>query len=199
MIARQLRGLTEEKQYVVPNVVHQTYDYHRPNFFMYMSLKCVQYYLKPSKHKLWVNDEGRFRRGHWEHWLGTAKEGTWEADLVSLLTTGPIETKFITFPSHPPGNQSIHVSNKAHKSDFLRFKILQEEGGIYIDTDAFPFRSMDELRIHEFTISYDNVVNPDNRAVDRFRLNNGVMLSSPKAQFLRVWEGTYTNFDPSQF
>lgn len=81
----------------------------------------------------------------------------------------------------------------------MRFKILQEEGGIYLDTDAFPFRNMDELRRHEFTISYDNVVNSDKRAVDRFRFNNGVMLSAPKARFLRVWEKTYFNFDPSQF
>ena len=191
--------LLRVRAYVVPNIVHQTYDYQRPSYFMFLSLKCVQFYLKPDKHILWVNDEGRFRKGHWDHWQISAKKGSWEAELVSMLHSGSIESKFITFPSHPPGNESIHVSNKAHRSDFLRFKILQDQGGIYIDTDAFPLKSMDDLRSHNFTIAFDNVVNPDKRAPDRLRLNNGVMLATRHARFLKIWEQTYWNFDPSVF
>jgi hypothetical protein len=51
-----------KENYVVPNIVHQVYDYKSPNFFLYMSIVCVQYFMKPTNHILWVNDEGRYRK-----------------------------------------------------------------------------------------------------------------------------------------
>ena len=65
------------------------------------------------------------------------------------------------------------------------------------DTDSFPTRSLDDLRIHNFTISYDNIINPDHSAPKR--LNNGVLLSSPGAAFLQHWSRTYASFNPSSW
>ena len=62
------------------------------------------------------------------------------------------------------------------------------------DTDSFPTRSLDGLREHNFTISYDNIINPDQTAPKR--LNNGVLLSSPGAAFLQHWSRTYATFNP---
>lgn len=47
---------------VVPNIVHQIYDYQSPNLFLYLSLKCVQQFLRPDKHYLIINNEGKYRR-----------------------------------------------------------------------------------------------------------------------------------------
>jgi hypothetical protein len=120
--------------HVVPNIVHQIYDYQAPNFFLFLSLLCVQRFIKPTRHVLWVNDEGRFRKGHWDSWLNNAgeidKSSTWEGLFSKLLKNGTIEAKFITFPTHPPGNESIFVANKAHRSDFVRMTALTESGGI---------------------------------------------------------------------
>ena len=189
--------LNAEQYYVVPNIVHQTYDYQSPNFFMYMSIKCVQYFIKPLRHVLWVNDEGKYRKNHWESWQSKTVEGTWEHDFVGLLKSGKIETVPLTYPMHPPGNESVFVSNKAHRSDFVRMSVLLKEGGVYLDTDAFPTKSLDELRIHNFTLAFDNIVNPDKNAPKR--LNNGVIFSVPNAPFLRIWTSTYSSFDPSSW
>jgi hypothetical protein len=188
------RRRDEDLKVVVPNIVHQIYDYKSPNFFMYLSLMCVQRYLKPDHHYLWVNDAGRFRKGDWENWQYSAKPGSWEADLAELIKNKSIEPMLKSFPISPPGNSSLYATNKAHISDFVRLEALKEYGGIYLDTDAFPIRSMDSLRIHDFTMSYDNIVNPDTHAPKRFC--NGVFLSSPASLYLAKWTAAYANFDP---
>jgi len=189
---------------VVPNVVHQIYDYQSPNFFMFLSLQCTQHFLKPDKHLLWVNDEGRYRMQHWNSWLDQASKQLsknpppWEARFAEQIKQGKIEPKFLTFPAHPPGNESIFVSNKAHRSDFVRLSALIKEGGVYLDTDVFPTSSqLHTLRIFNFTIAYDNVINPNKLAPKR--MNNGVLLASPGAPFLRLWSSAYASFDPNSW
>ena len=71
------------------------------------------------------------------------------------------------------------------------------QGGIYLDTDAFPVKQLDSLRIHEFTMAFDNIVNPDERAPKR--LNNGVIFSTPTAEYLTYWIKEYVNFDPTSW
>ena len=90
---------------IVPDIVHQIYDYQSPNFFMYLSLMSVHRYIKPSKHILWVNDEGKYRKGHWESWQNSALNSplSWEANLTAMIKINTIEAKLITFPFSPPG------------------------------------------------------------------------------------------------
>lgn len=183
--------------YVVPNVVHQTYDYQSPNFFMYLSLKCVQQFLKPDRHLLWVNVEGKHRANQWEFWQSKVRPGSWEHDLTQLFGRNKIEVKTVTFPLHPPGNTSIFAQNKAHRSDFQRMNVLFEQGGIYLDTDAFATSSLQALRVHDFTLSFDNIVNPEN--TKPLRLNNGVLLSAPNSTYLKLWMDEYRHFNPASF
>jgi len=177
--------------------VHQTYDYQAPSFFLYLSILCAQHFIKPTKHFLWVNDEGRYRKSHWEGWQNRAKDGSWEADLAKLIKTGVVEVKTLTYPLHPPGNENVSAQNHAHRSDFVRMQVLMQMGGIYLDTDAFALASLDELRTHAFVMSFDNIINPIKDSPKR--LNNGVMLSSANASFLRLWQRTYATFDPSSW
>jgi len=184
---------------VVPNIVHQMYDYQSPSYFLYLSIMTAQHFLKPTKHILWVNTEGRFRPEHWRSWQANAQPNSWEHDFAQLLKSGKIEAKMVVFPAHPPGNSSTNVQNKAHRSDFLRMEALRDYGGIYIDTDVFVLRSLDPLRVHDFTMGFDNVVNRDQHAGNARRLINGVMLSVPNAKFLQVWSSMYATFDPSSW
>lgn len=66
-----------------------------------------------------------------------------------------------------------------------------------MDTDVFGLKSLDSLRTHEFTMAFDNIVNPDEKAPKR--LNNGVILSSPTSQFLKKWVLEYVTFDPTSW
>eukprot|EP01038_Epipyxis_sp_PR26KG_P016845 gene16845-23076_t len=185
--------------FLVPNIVHQTYDYPSPNFFFYLSLLCVKQYIKPEKHILWVNDEGKYRKNQFEHWQTKAKNNinSWEYNLTIMIQSKQIEVIMHTFPFHPPYNNSIFAPNKAHRSDFVRMIALYEQGGIYLDTDAFAFNDMKELRVHNFTLSFDNIVNLDDKAPKR--LNNGVILSSPSSLFLKLWMKEYNHFNPNSF
>lgn len=189
-----------KEDYVVPNIVHQTYDYQAPNFFFFLSILSVQRFLRPDKHILWVNDEGRFRRAHWESWQRRADPSSWESVLAEMLRNGSVEARLVLFPLHPPDNSSVFASNKAHRSDLMRMQALYEQGGIYLDTDAFalPHRPLHDLRVHDFVLSFDNLVNHDHLAPKR--MNNGVLLSSPRATFLRLWREAYSSsFNPSSF
>jgi hypothetical protein len=145
--------------------------------------------MKPDRHILWVNDEGKYRRMQWEGWQSKAKSNSWEEQFSDLIKSEKIEVKFFTFPTTPPGNNSIYVTNRAHKSDFLRMDFLKTMGGIYLDTDVFPLRDLDPLRNFTFTVGFDNNVNPDEKAPKK--VNNGVLLSSPNSTFLNLWIERY--------
>ena len=81
----------------------------------------------------------------------------------------------------------------------MRMEALRDYGGMYLDTDVITLRSLDPLRIHDFSIGFDNVVHPDQSSPDSRRCNNGVLLSVPNATFLRLWSNQYNTFNPSQF
>lgn len=188
---------------LIPDIVHQIYDYNSPNFFLYLSLQCVQTYMRPAQHIVWINSEGRQRKQQWHNWLdkhsSISTQYTWEANFTSLFNSGKVEARFIVFPSTPPGNDSVYVSNKAHRSDFMRMQLLQSFGGVYLDTDAFVTSyDIHLLREHEFVLGFDNIVFPKEDRVPH-KLNNGVILSMPNASFLELWRNRYRSFDPSQW
>ncbi len=182
---------------VVPNIVHQTYDYKAPSFFMYLSLLCVQRFIKPEKHYLIVNDEGNERKQDWENWQQKAKEGSWEFNLTTLIKEKKLKIKFLSFPISPPGNESLFAKNKAHQSDFVRLLALQSIGGIYLDTDAFAINNFESLRIHNFSIPFDNSLSNNPHATKR--CNNGVLLAAPQSKFLQLWTKEYAHFHPNEF
>lgn len=51
--------------------------------------------------------------------------------------------------------------------------------------------------MHEFTMTYDNIVNPDTSAPKR--LNNGIIISTTNSTFLHKWITEYSQFDPSSW
>ena len=180
-------------EYLIPNIVHHTYDYHRPSHFLYMSILCAQHFQKPDRHILWVNGEGHHRE-YWESWLSEAskrKAQPWEREFAQLINNGTVEAKLVVYPVHPPGMNSTYVVDKTHRSDFQRFDVLREMGGIYVDGDAFLTKSVDELRRFRFVVSGDNVVAQNLKASNARRLNSGILLSEPRAAFFNAWEKHY--------
>jgi hypothetical protein len=62
--------------------------------------------------------------GHWHSWQQRATTGSWEFNLTQLIKSKQLEVKFLTFPLSPPGNDSVHAKNHAHRSDFVRMTAL---------------------------------------------------------------------------
>jgi hypothetical protein len=180
-----VKGVVEESPLnVVPNVVHQIYDYQSPNFFFYLSLLSVQTFLRPKQHILYVNDEGRYRKGHWDSWLSRARESSTShtqsktriesnvtmlnihnpsvvdytsflTHFASLIDSKAIDVRMLTFPAYPFGNTTHYAANKAHRSDFLRMEVLRDRGGIYLDTDVFIHPSTSKFVVTNLALTGD--------------------------------------------
>ena len=164
---------TDDGDYLIPNIVHQTYDYKKPSHFFYMSLLSVQHFQKPDKHFLWVNSEGH-HADLWQQWQDEAlsKEAwSWEKEFAEFIKNGTIEAKLVVYPSHPP-NMTMHVTDKVHRSDFLRMNVLRDYGGIYIDGDVLILKPVEELRRFHFITTGDNHVNPDKYVVHLYSLES---------------------------
>ncbi|KAL8407385.1 hypothetical protein RB594_006282 [Gaeumannomyces avenae] len=77
----------------------------------------------------------------------------------------------------------------AHMADVLRLTVLLEEGGIYLDADAFVLRPFDTLLkgARDVVMGHEGGV--------RMGLTNAVILSKAGAPFIKRWLGMYTSFD----
>ncbi|KAG8458255.1 hypothetical protein KFE25_001547 [Diacronema lutheri] len=114
---------------------------------------------------------------------------TW--DCARMLATvrvhgPPSAAELAALPGVPRGSlRSIH------RSDILRTLLLYEEGGIYLDADAFALGPLGELRRYEFTMPYDGTSHMTSK------LNNGIMLGAPRARFCAVLLRSYARWDGS--
>ncbi|KAJ1633417.1 hypothetical protein T492DRAFT_547599 [Pavlovales sp. CCMP2436] len=78
-----------------------------------------------------------------------------------------------------------------HRSDLLRARVLLEVGGIYLDSDTYAMAPLGELRHFEFSMAYEG---------SRFssgKLNNGLMLGSPRSRFAQILHASYAQWDGS--
>ena len=78
----------------------------------------------------------------------------------------------------------IPIKKVEHQADIFRMRILLEEGGIYLDTDVFMIKPLDELLIHDFVMGIENGMG----------LCNGVILSEKNSVFMKTW---YDSYHPS--
>jgi len=78
----------------------------------------------------------------------------------------------------------IPLKRVEHQADIFRMLTLLKYGGIYLDTDVFIIRPLDELLDHDFVMGIENGMG----------LCNGVILSEPNSIFMQEW---YMAYDPS--
>lgn len=153
----------------VPSIVHYVWFLKREmNFYHFLSFVSALRYIKPCL--LLV---------HGDEPLGLY----WEYIMV-------IANNVINVEMDPP----LTIHNKSigrieHKADVARLLILQEYGGIYVDTDEIILRSLDSLLKFPFTLSHEF----DNN------LANGLILSSPNATFIYHWLDGYETFNNDQW
>ena len=142
-LIRKSYEYSQEKQDISPNwevlrtlyeknYTSQTYLSHTPE--QKIPKKIHQIWLGgnfPKQYKQWAKSWLKFNRG-WEYTLWTENN---IRDIV--LTKG--EKK--TYRS---------IKNVAQKSDFLRYHILNQFGGVYVDTDFECLKSFDDLLYLDF-------------------------------------------------
>nr|XP_006816115.1 PREDICTED: uncharacterized protein LOC102801973 [Saccoglossus kowalevskii] len=82
-------------------------------------------------------------------------------------------------------NQKLNAFLPEHAADVARLEILQELGGVYLDTDVVVVNSLETLRHYEFVIGQPA----------SYILNNGMMVATKNSRFLRLFYESYQNYN----
>lgn len=153
----------------VPSIVHYVWFLKREmNFYHFLSFISALRYIKPCL--LLV---------HGDEPLGLY----WR--YIVVIANNVIHVKL-----DPPStihNKTIGLIE--HKADVARLRIVQEYGGIYLDTDEIILRPFDNLMNFTFTLCHEMDSN----------LANGVILSTPNATFISHWLNGYKTYYSGQW
>ncbi|CAJ2510414.1 Uu.00g051170.m01.CDS01 [Anthostomella pinea] len=104
----------------------------------------------------------------------------------------------VTLEYHSPEEMAALKSSPgatwqaAHISDILRLKLLQEQGGIYLDMDAYGLRPFTDL------LKSPRGMIMGHEGGDRGGLCNAIMVARQNSTFIDRWFGEYNNVDLSK-
>ena len=162
----------------IPRIVHFTWGLKGDgefNFALYLAIRAALMSIQPVVVKL--------------HYTTIARDNTWFRKLepnITLVYHDP--AKYLDAAGFGAGG---HRKNwdVAHIADILRLQILQTEGGIYLDSDAYALRSFDTV----LQGARDTVM--AHEGGNRFGLANAVIVSKKGAQFINRWLDAYFEFD----
>ncbi|XP_041357603.1 uncharacterized protein LOC121374564 [Gigantopelta aegis] len=153
---------------VIPNIVHFTwYGSKRKNIFRFhhlISVLSAHRFIKPSVIYFWC-------------------ESVPEGDYFKEARTKVPELKLV-YRLPPTEIYGQRVAVAEHVTDVVRLEALMEYGGIYFDLDAVAVKSPDDLLHYETVMGWES---PSG-------LCNGIILSSPWANFLKIWHREYYSF-----
>lgn len=110
-------------------------------------------------------------------------------------------------------NMSTRCPHLSHRSDIVRLQVLEEYGGVYIDHDTLVLRSLKPLYHQDFVLgregvvsvvvvvhghSYCHQVTPCSSGAKSY-LNNGIIVSRPKAPFAMRLVSQYAGYNTSSW
>ncbi|ETS76176.1 hypothetical protein PFICI_11563 [Pestalotiopsis fici W106-1] len=166
----------------IPNRVHFIYGlsnpYQKPgagtfDFLCYLAVRSAIIALRPEKVSL--------------HYTYISEPPSPDANASPL--TNPWIKRLeddITLVHHAPEEQAAHVS------DILRLKLLQSEGGVYLDMDSFALRSFTKIlkSPRGIVLGYEGG--------NRYGLCNAIMAAHPNSTFVERWLDMYGGQDLSR-
>ncbi|KAJ2961713.1 hypothetical protein NQZ79_g3029 [Umbelopsis isabellina] len=166
----QLPTVTQTK---IPKIVHFIILQDKPDteltMVAYLAVKSAHEMLKPDKIML--------------HYHNLPK-GKWMDLVRPLITLREVEI--------PKEIHGIPVNKVEHQADVIRLQILQEFGGIYLDTDIISLKSIDHL-LNETMVMGQQGNNLDEG------LCNAVIISRANSSFITRWSAAYKHFDDEKW
>jgi hypothetical protein len=159
----------------IPNVVHFLWGFQNPEmtFMNYLAIRSALVSLKPDTLKV--------------HYEELNMDNIWFQKLKDSITLVHHEMAF-EYPK-----QTQEKWQASHLTDALRLDILQNEGGIYMDTDVISLRPLDALRHSKKDVVLGH------EGGDRHGLCNAIILARRDAPFLRRWIESYSDFSPKEW
>ncbi|CAH1795680.1 unnamed protein product [Owenia fusiformis] len=163
----------ETKRLLVPNIVHyiwmQSSDTIVPKKLTFTFLNALSFL---SVHKHW-KPETIYLHGN------VLPTGNWWETVRNNVTN-----IVHVYHDERPTIYGNKVRYKEHMADILRLEILQEYGGVYIDTDVIAIQSYEPLLKYDVTLPRDS----------EDQLANGIIFAKPHAPFLKIWHETYKTY-----
>jgi len=179
----------DEKTDPIPNVVHFIYGLKNPlyhpgagrfDFLSYLAIRSAIVSLKPDAVYL--------------HYTYISEPPSPEANADPL--TNPWVKRLsphIKLVHHPPAEDE-DSTRYAHLSDTMRLQFLLEQGGIYLDIDAFALRPFGRIlaapRPRDIVLGHEGG--------NRWGLCNAVIAARANSSFVARWLESYDNVDFSR-
>lgn len=107
------------------------------------------------------------------YYYNEMEESPWLDKLKPFLNMIKVEAPTEIF--------GIPIKRVEHQADIFRMRILLAEGGVYLDTDVFLIKPLDELLSNNFVMGIENGMG----------LCNGVILAEKNSRFVQTWYDSY--------
>jgi hypothetical protein len=159
------------------NILHWVWIFPKYNEMTYIHLtSCLSVLqnLKPKKIFLWYNNMPW--GGNWTCCCNIIKETTVEIVYKNIIPAEQFMSKNISFG--------------AHKSDLLRYIIMYQYGGIYLDFDVIVLKSFEPLLCYNITLAHES----------EDTLGNGIIVAKQNSKFIKIWIENYVeDFQPDKW
>ncbi|KAH7374783.1 glycosyl transferase [Plectosphaerella cucumerina] len=175
-----------ETKVTIPNIVNYVFLLKDPEsdfpfqFSHFLSMYSAYHFWNPDTIYLHTNvdvDSSPVRRAY------AGQAGKWTRLIFGLpqLVINTVEV-----PEHANG---INITMMEHKSDFIRVKMVHQYGGIYLDLDVQPLRSINALRHSGYhAIGGREFGFRDEKGVDHIgNLNSGTFMSVAGGAMITRW------------
>lgn len=174
----------------IPNIVHFVHLVRGSDsepvvefpFRQFVAIYSAHYYLKPDKIYIHTNLE--------DHVLGAAINASTNPYVRVLLQLPNIVFNYEYTPLKTTRGQEIN--ELAHRSDFIRTRVLKRWGGLYLDDDAYVIRDLRSLRESGFKAIAGRQQNG--------QICNAVIMAAPEGDLIslfyalqdRIFDGGWT-------
>ncbi|XP_054268627.1 uncharacterized protein LOC128990320 [Macrosteles quadrilineatus] len=169
---------TADGHYIVPNHVHFI-RFGQPEFSFVHAICVMAAFKNQRPEKLYIHtDLDGFHGYYWE---------------VMMNLTGFKDVLIINkmkVPTEIFGQQLRSKWKNYHGGDVARLEVLRKYGGIYLDSDSYIVRSLDDFRRYEIALGW----------FPGKDMGNQILVAHKDARFLRIWYESYKdNYDPSSW
>ncbi|KAI4152359.1 MAG: hypothetical protein LQ340_002955 [Diploschistes diacapsis] len=162
----------------IPRTVHFTWGLKGDGAFtfaLYLAIRAAQASIRPAALKI--------------HYTRLDRDNRWFQALAPNLTLvyhDPAEYLDAAGFGAQGSSRQWHV---AHVADVLRLQILRDEGGIYLDSDAYALQPLDGVLrgARDVVMAHEGG--------NRYGMANAVVVAKKGAPFVERWLGEYATFD----
>lgn len=160
--------------YIVPNYVHFVmFNVQEITYIQMICFLAAFKNQKPDKFFFHRNFNSSFIGKYWEVLRNT--KGFMDIVVFNYV---PIPTEIFGQPLDPSNGFSIY-----HAADVTRLQVLMKFGGIILDSDTYIINNLNQFRVFEFTLNWD----------ENQYLGCQLLIAHRDSRFLKLYLETYRN------